>query len=125
MTMFEKPVLVTIPELDTQTAQSIYWSLKELLEKENVIDTGLYYPEHVLDVRNEIKVLEWIAYSAMMREDSPSNESELQSELYSDILDIPTFVTDFIDYTVGYKENTTWEEFVEQFTFLKSQDELI
>ena len=56
---------------------------------------------------------------------SPTTKEELIQELHSDRLDINLFVDDYIDYILVYKENTTRQEFLDQFTFLKTQNEFI
>jgi len=124
MHLFNKSIPVVIPELTPAVAQSIYASLKETNNKENTIATGLFRPEHVLDTYNEIQALEEVAEAAMMREDSPKTQKGLEAELSSDILDVPTFVLDYVDHVLVYKENSAWEEFVEQFDYLKTQNEI-
>lgn len=123
--VFEKEKTVSIDPVNSEIAMEIYAKLKELDLKENVMETWLFRPEHVIDVENEVKAIFKVLYSAMMRDDSPTTQSELELEAESDLLDIPTVVNDFIDYTLKHKENTTWEEFVAQFTYLKQQNELI
>lgn len=150
MHLFSKTVTVETPALTASVAQSIYESLKQTNNKEETISTGMFYPEHVLDTNNEIQALEEVAHEAMMRIEktwkeqvgyddktmkpiyeeryiapSPTSRKELEDEMASDILDISTFVSDYMDYVLVYKENTTWADFVEQFDYLKSQQDVI
>jgi len=121
----------SITEITAEQAQDIYNIYKTLkIDIDNVSEAfqrqhelGKDYPfVYFEEVMNETLALKEVAHSAMMKEESPSSAFELQWELASDKIDIATFVSDYIDYTLMYKENTTWEEFVEQFTFLKEQD---
>jgi len=123
-----------IPSITPEQAQDIYGMYKALeigthdisqcFERQSELwfDYPFVYFE---EVANEMKALMDVAYSAMMRDKSPSSELELQWELASDLLDIPTFVSDYMDFVLVYKENTGWAEFEEQFTFLKSQNDII
>ena len=145
--LFNKLLAAVIPELTPVVAQAIYESLKITNNKEGTIATGLFFPEHVIDTNNEITALESVAHAAMMRvgkdvlvatgEDpktmepiyttitippAPTTQVEFEEELSSDLLDIPTFAHDYMDYILMYKADTTWIEFEEQFLYLKQQE---
>ena len=125
-------------------------SNEAIFQKNNLeSQTWIIHRERILYVRNEFLALHEVARSSMMRvggeferiignedesvepikelytiEPSPSSKTELESELHSDLIDISVFVKDFMDYILNYKKDTTWEEFEEQFIYLKNQNEI-
>jgi len=136
-----------IPNLTPAIAQEVNGYLKQYKSPTVAFETtGKYFIEYYVDVESEIDALEQVAKEAMMRvrrtykeqtglnkagepimttvtiEPSPATKDELINEVSSDLLDTTIFIDDFIDYIFIYKENTTREEFVEQFIFLKTND---
>jgi len=79
------------------------------------------YPfKYIEEVSIEINTLYEVAYNEMMSDNQPINQIELENRLYSNLLDLNIFVSDYIDYVLVYEDNTTWDDFVSQFNYLKS-----
>ena len=133
--MFDKVTAQdAIPQINATQAQEIYGLFKQTDSNASDVSVaftqqknhGLDYPfVYFQDVSLEMQALMDSAHESMMREDSPSSQSALESELSSDLLDVPTFVGDYIDYVLVYQENTSWEDFVSQFDHLKQQQDAI
>jgi hypothetical protein len=64
----------------------------------------------------EVNRLETLGDTEMRSDNQPQSKEELMERLSSDLIDIEIFTNDYIDYVLTYEENTSWEDFVSQFT---------
>jgi len=106
-----------IPPITQEQAQEVYEFLKQRWNESEAFSKTSKYPfQYFVQVMEEVKRLETLGDTAMNSETKPQSKQELIEMLSSDLIDVEVFVNDYIDYVLTYEENTSWEDFVSQFT---------
>jgi len=111
-----KPSEPLVP-ITKEQAQDVYWLIKQRGTESEAFSKSNKYPfEYFVQVMEEVKRLETLGDTFMRSENQPQSKTELMERLSSDLIDAETFTNDYIDYVLTYEENTSWEDFVSQFT---------
>ena len=100
-----------------EQAQEVYWLLKQRGTESEAFSQSNKYPfQYFVQVMKEVNRLETLGDTEMRSDNQPQSKEELMERLSSDLIDIEIFTNDYIDYVLTYEENTSWEDFVSQFT---------
>lgn len=124
MALFEKITenIVVLPSLTALEAQSIYNEFKLGNDFTTQFINNNTPLEYSIEVWDEIKRLEREIIHYVVNDTDLHSEDELMSLLSSELLDIPTIVSDCILYNPTYQEGMTFTEFVNAY---RNQEENI